>query len=123
MVDEARTGVSGAQRLFDLLVDPTTRTLLQAVDEQSLSAKELAEQCDVSGPTTYRKVNDMLEFDLLEARTELDGDGNHYTVYDSNVDHVQISIDPGENRTTVSVTYRQGTDLVGDVRRGSSRSD
>lgn len=100
----------GGDEFFRLLVDPTTQRVLRAVDSDALSAKELADRCDVSGPTMYRKVNTMQEFDLLDERTEIDRDGNHFTVYESNVDTVQITIDPSEGTTDIDVTYRSTTD-------------
>jgi len=98
------------QELFDLVIEETTRSILEAVDGEALSAKELADRCDVSGPTMYRRVNAMREFDLLRTSTEIDPDGNHYTVYESNVDRVQIELDPGDEGVIVDVSYRNRTD-------------
>ena len=109
-MDEENAGTDGTEVLFRLLVDPTTREVLHAVDREAMSAKELADRCDVSGPTMYRKVNAMLEFDLLETGTRIDPNGNHYTVYRSNVDHVRVAMDPSANRTDVDVTYRRRAD-------------
>ncbi len=96
--------------LFDLLIEPTTREILVAVDDEPLSAKDLAERCDVSGPTMYRRVNAMEEFDLVRSGTEIDPNGNHYTVYESNVDQIEVEIDPSDGEVSVDLTYRYSTD-------------
>lgn len=87
-----------------------TQSILRAIDSEPLSAKELADHCDVSGPTMYRKVNTMKEYDLLNEGTEIDRNGNHYTVYESNVDAIQIAIDPSETAIDIDVTYRDTTE-------------
>lgn len=109
-MQEDESGEGDTRALFDLLIEPTTGEILHVVDEEALPAKDIAERCDVSGPTIYRKLNAMQEFDLLATRTEIDRYGNHYTVYESNVDHVQISLTPSENEIGVDVTYRSTTE-------------
>lgn len=101
---------AGDDELFRLLVDPMTRSILRAVDTDRRSAKELAEQCDVSGPTMYRKVNTMQEYNLLTEGTEIDRDGNHYTVYESNVETIQMAIDPSKETPEINVSYRSTTE-------------
>lgn len=58
----------------------------------------------------YRKVNTMQEYNLLNEGTEIDRDGNHYTVYTNNVETIQIAIDPQEETPEIDVTYRSTTE-------------
>lgn len=110
MPGETDTDGGDSPELFDLVIEPTTRAVLEAVNDEPLSAKELADRCDVSGPTMYRRVNAMEEFDLLTTGTQIDPNGNHYTVYESNVDQIEVEIDPSNGEVTVDLTYRDSTD-------------
>lgn len=110
MTHEGLTREDVSQRLFDLLIEPTTRRILSAVADDGLPVKELADRCGVSGRTMYRKVDRLREFDLLQADTKIDPNGNHYTVYESNVERVRITMTPGEREIDVDVTFRSSTD-------------
>lgn len=110
MPGETNADGGDSPELFDLVIEPTTRAVLEAVDDEPLSAKELADRCDVSGPTMYRRVNAMEEFDLLTTGTQIDPNGNHYTVYESNVDQIEVEIDPSNGEVSVDLTYRDSTD-------------
>lgn len=107
-----------AETALGLLVEDSVREALQTVDSQALSVKEIAERCDVSGPTMYRKVNVLEELDLLEAETRIDPNGNHVTVYRSNVDRVDVSLDPGEDDLDVEVVRRRSADRFKDLWSG-----
>lgn len=61
-----------------------------------MTAEELAAHCDVSGPTVYRRLEDLRELDLLEERGRADEDGHHRSVYRSTFDSVTIDLEGGE---------------------------
>ncbi|MDB2290664.1 transcriptional regulator, partial [Halorubrum ezzemoulense] len=59
------------------------------------SAKELSEECDGALSTIYRRVEDMVDNDLLVEQTQIENDGSHHSVYEANVDHVDVDIEDG----------------------------
>lgn len=76
------------------LDDPDCRTLLQATADETLTAQEAAERCDIARSTTYRKVEQLTEAGLLEERIRLCRDGKHASEYLSAFEDVTISLSP-----------------------------
>lgn len=70
----------------------------------------MSDICDVSGPTLYRHVNTLLEHDLLQQETELDAQGNHYTVYENNTRRATIEIFPDTGEIKVDLPYRDSVE-------------
>jgi DNA-binding transcriptional ArsR family regulator len=56
--------------LFALLDDEYARAILAATSEQATSAPALAEACDASHPTIYRRIDRLKDQNLLAERTE-----------------------------------------------------
>lgn len=86
---------SGSEDLLDLLGEERVRQILAATSREALSAKELSEEFDVARSTIYRRVEEMIDRDLLVERTQLAADGSHHSVYEANVDHLDIVIEDG----------------------------
>lgn len=84
-----------ADELLDLLGEERVRQILAATSRDPLSAKELSEECDVALSTIYRRVEDMVANDLLVEQTQIETDGSHHSVYEANVDHVDVDIENG----------------------------
>lgn len=57
-----------------------------------MSANDLVERCDASGPTVYRRLSDLQEHDFLIEQTHPDAEGHHYKVYQANLDRVTINL-------------------------------
>lgn len=81
--------------LLSLLGEERVREILRATSEEPMSAKELSEKCGVAQSTIYRRVEEMQTHDLLVEQTQLESDGNHYSVYSANVDHIDIDVGSG----------------------------
>lgn len=60
-----------------------------------MSAQDLADACDTSLPTIYRRVNALLEYDLLQEETQIDEDGNHYKTFETNLERIVFEINDG----------------------------
>ncbi|WP_136715415.1 helix-turn-helix domain-containing protein [Halorientalis salina] len=84
-----------AEELLELLGEERVRQILAATSREPLSAKELSEECDVAPSTIYRRVEDMVATDLLVEQTHIEADGSHHSVYEANVDHLDIDIEDG----------------------------
>lgn len=82
--------------LLTLLGDTHVQTILCTTNSQPMSAGMLTETCDASRATIYRRVDDLLDHDLLTEQLKIDENGNHYTVYEANLDHIDITLDGGD---------------------------
>ena len=79
---------------LDVLGDECARTILIASSEGPRTAKELTERTDSSSATVYRRINNLLESELLAECIRFEEDGTHTTAYEATVDHVRVSIGP-----------------------------
>lgn len=90
--------------LIKALDDADCRAILEATDEEGLSASELSETCDLPLSTTYRKVDMLHESGLLVERTRLCGTGKHTSEYTSGVEDIVITV--GSDGLELRVTPR-----------------
>ena len=90
--------------ILDTIGDRHARKVLAAISRESRSAKELAEECDMSLPTVYRRIEMLDEYDLVKDRTLVADDGNHYKVYESNFESTVISLREDEYQVRI---YRE----------------
>ncbi|WP_423745391.1 winged helix-turn-helix domain-containing protein (plasmid) [Haladaptatus sp. SPP-AMP-3] len=93
--------------LFRLLDDEYARTILTKTSERPMSAQTLRDECDASLPTIYRRLNDLEACDLIEKYTRPEPDGNHRSMYEAAIEHVEIDIEDGD--LEVTVTEREDT--------------
>jgi len=92
------------EEILDTIGDQHAREVLAAISRESQSAKELAEECDLSLPTVYRRIEMLNEYNLVTDRTLVAEDGNHYKVYESNFESTVISLEDDEYRVRI---YRE----------------
>jgi predicted transcriptional regulator len=85
----------GSQELLELLGQKRVREILIATSREPMSASDLSEVCDVAPSTIYRRVERMIDHDLLVERTQIESDGSHHSVYEANIDHLDVDIDNG----------------------------
>lgn len=85
--------VNGLSQL-NVLGDSCARTILIATSEGPRTAKELTERTDCSSATVYRRINNLLESDLLAECIRFEENGSHTTAYEATVDHVHVEIGP-----------------------------
>jgi len=79
------------EQLLDALSDPDCRAILSAIEE-SMTAGELSEACDIPQSTTYRKLDLLSDATLLEELTEIRKDGRHTTRYALAFEDVEVSL-------------------------------
>jgi DNA-binding transcriptional ArsR family regulator len=97
------------EEVLSLLDDEYARAILIATSTEPMSANQLAEACDASLPTVYRRINRLTDHDLLAEHTELDEDGHHYSSYEATLESVAIDLTDGELTADVS---REPTDAA-----------
>lgn len=78
--------------ILAILDDDYARAILEATRRERLSAKALSEECDMSISTVSRRINTLLEQDLLVERTHIDPDGHHYSEYEAKLDRVDVQL-------------------------------
>lgn len=78
--------------VFAILDDDYARAILEATRRRRLSAKALSEEHDMSLATVSRRVNRLLEQDLIVERTHIDPDGHHYSEYEARLDRVVVQL-------------------------------
>lgn len=81
--------------LFDVFGDELARHILVLASEGPLSAEDLAEHCDASLPTIYRRVDTLEELDLLQSRIQIDEQGNQYRQFETALKRVGFTFDSG----------------------------
>ena len=112
--------MSEADRLdtiIELLDDENVRTILEEASVASLSATELAAQCNASRQTVYRRLQQLEDAGLVEDRTRVREDGHHDTVYTATLEHVSITLRDGEFRLDVERTGTEPADRLTDLWR------
>lgn len=82
--------------VLSLLGDEYVQQILVATSGAPKSAKQLGDELDVAPSTVYDRTERMVAHDLLVERTRIVEDGSHHSVYQGNVDHLDIDIDDGE---------------------------
>jgi DNA-binding transcriptional ArsR family regulator len=98
--------------VLDLLSDEYARGILTETSEEPMSAKQLSERCDASLPTVYRRIDKLTDAGLLDERTELRRDGNHYRVYTAMLHRFALELDDGEFSATVERREDRASDVA-----------
>jgi DNA-binding transcriptional ArsR family regulator len=89
------------EEVLDTIGDQHARTVLAAISRDPRSAKQLAEDCELSLPTIYRRLDLLQEHDLVTERTAIADDGNHYNVYECNFDSTVIALKDDEYKVRI----------------------
>jgi Fe2+ or Zn2+ uptake regulation protein len=97
-----------AETLFDVFERADARRILALTSVEELSAQALADRCDTSEATIYRRLDVLQDHDLVVEHERVDEDGNHFRTYGTNLDEVCFQLRDGG--FTIDVTYRR--DLV-----------
>ncbi|WP_435334613.1 helix-turn-helix domain-containing protein [Haloarchaeobius sp. TZWWS8] len=84
-----------AEAVLALLGDATVRTILAAASREALSAKELGAVCDTSVSTVYRRVDELVDHELLVERTRIEDGGTHVSVYETAVRGFDVGLEDG----------------------------
>ncbi|MXR50897.1 helix-turn-helix domain-containing protein [Halovenus sp. WSH3] len=90
--------------ILDTIGDQHAREVLAAISREPKAAKALAEECDLSLPTVYRRIEMLDEYDLVTDETLVAEDGNHYKVYESNFESTVITLEDDEYKVRI---YRE----------------
>lgn len=91
------------QTVLSSLTDEDCRRILKVLTEP-LSAREIADTCDIPLSTTYRKLNLLSEASLVSERLDMSESGKHTTRYEADIGTVTVELnDDGEIQVTVEM--------------------
>jgi response regulator of citrate/malate metabolism len=102
--DEVLSAESEISEMLTALDDPDCRSVLEATGQDSLSAKEIVERCEIPSSTAYRKIERLVDIGLLREQLRISSSGNHTREYHRNVEHVGLSL--GDDGTELRVVHR-----------------
>lgn len=88
--------------------DPHCRNILVASIDSPISAATLADHLDISPPTVYKRLNQLLELGLLREYQRVGDDGTHFRVFEASLQRVEIEVDNAGY--TVEVEHRRDLD-------------
>lgn len=81
-----------ADEILDLLDDEYVQSILLQTRNDAMSAKELSEECGISLSTIYRRTERLIEYGFLAERRIAQPDGNHYSVYEAQLDELTVRL-------------------------------
>lgn len=100
---ESRTERVRPDTLFELLDDEYVQRILAEIETTAKSGRELAETCDASRSTVYRRLNRLEDAGWVETRMALDRNGHHQTLYEASLDAVRVELEIGGFRTETTI--------------------
>jgi DNA-binding HxlR family transcriptional regulator len=78
--------------VLEVLDAAYTQDILEAIQPEPKSARELAEECGASRPTVYRRLNSLQDAGLVGTDMLVDADGHHRTVFEPTVERVAVEL-------------------------------
>lgn len=81
--------------VIDLLGDDYVCDILRALEAGPKPARAIAEQCGMSRPTVYRRLNRLTDAGLVESRMSLVEDGHHRQQFHLVFDELEVQIREG----------------------------
>ena len=108
------------EELLSVLDDEYVRPILVAASAEPKSAKALAEACDASLPTIYRRLDTLDAHDLITELTYHDEDGHHYSTYEATLQSVEIELDEEGLTADVSCEPTDAADRLRNSVRASN---
>ena len=101
-VEGGEGATDASEALLDLLGDEYTRAVLEAVRERPRSGAAVAEATDVSKATAFRRLNDLVEFGIVETQQCLDtDDGHHHKQYRAVIDTFSVTFEKNGIEITI----------------------
>jgi predicted transcriptional regulator len=88
--------------LLSLLNADYTTSILETIQQESKSARTIAEECDASRPTVYRRLNALEDAGLVDSGMVYDADGHHRTVFETTLEAISVDLVSGGLSVTVA---------------------
>lgn len=94
--------------IYEVLSDDRVRQILVATNDTKRSAQDIADICDGSLSSIYRRLDILSEYSLLEKEIRIDQDGHHHSVYEPDFESIELQITDNDN-LEVSVDFGDET--------------
>lgn len=91
-LDETDETDASPEALIGLLSDEYARAFLEAIRTEAKSARRLAEECEVSRSTVYRRLDRLQEAGLVVERLECEPNGHHRRTFAAAVETVGVEL-------------------------------
>lgn len=86
--------------VLELLGDPYTRCVLNAVLDARKSGSDIVAETDVSKATVYRRLEELRDAGIVESQTVFDPDGHHHEEFEAAVDGISVDFEGGDFSAT-----------------------
>ncbi|WP_253737491.1 ArsR/SmtB family transcription factor [Halohasta salina] len=103
VVDRATDGVPEP---LSLLEDSYARRILAVLTDDPHRGRELADACEFSRPTVYRRLNRLEDAGIVDSELRIDPGGNHCKEFFIQRDAVEVTIADGSLTVTTRSTDR-----------------
>lgn len=105
--------------IFEVLASKESRRILAAASVQPVSAKELEQVCDASLPTVYRRLNVLVEYDLLSEKRLANPEQAQSKRYSTDLKEITVEITDGELNVSLEIE-KDAVDKFGELFRDLS---
>ena len=99
------------ENVLDVFGDAIARATLVVANDRPVAVKDLATELDVSHPTVYRRVDPLVEANLLKEHQRVDATGNQHKEYETMLDEATFVVE--DDGYTVDLQVREP--LVDDI--------
>lgn len=96
------------QDILDVFSDETSRDIIALASVQPVTAEEIGDHLDLSAPTVYRRLNALIDYQLLREERHVESNGRQYRSFETTVKRVNFEVEAGE----ISVDIAFDQDLV-----------
>lgn len=95
MTDTARARrTADVDSVLDVLSDDYACRILARLEDGPMGAADLAEACDMSRATAYRRLDRLEEVGFVTAEMTYDADGHHRKQFHLALDELQLEVGP-----------------------------
>jgi predicted ArsR family transcriptional regulator len=94
--------------IFAVLGCEYARDVLVAATDGPFSAREIAERCDASLPTVYRRIDVLEEYGFLAEHNEVREDGTHHSTFETRLDRITLHVEDDHIDVEPAFTSRLG---------------
>lgn len=108
--------------IIEVLASSESRKILSAASVRPVSAEELNEIVNVSLPTVYRRINVLIEYDLLSEEQAIDPEKGKYKRFRTDLKEVRFAVSDGGFDVEVKLrrdTVDKFADMIGDLHEGT----
>lgn len=97
--------------ILDLFADPVARALLLVANGRPVSVNDIADSLDVSNPTIYRRIDALVDANLLAEYQRINPNGNQHKEYETILDEITFSVEADGYKVEMQVDQNLAADF------------